>query len=88
MIDLKLPVAAVGSDGPAVYRAVQEYVVQQVAAGCRCVVIAAGLDEANRLKALLADAFRGHYGRDMAVEIRDAARCSVGSRMPAKSLEL
>ena len=42
----------------------------------------------TRLKALLADASKGHYGRDMAVEVRDAARCSVGSRMPAKSLEL
>ena len=42
----------------------------------------------TRLKALLMDASRGRYGRDMAAEIRDAARCSVGSRMPAKSLEL
>lgn len=42
----------------------------------------------TRLKALLADVSRGRYGRDMAVEIRDAARCSIGSRMPAKSLEL
>ncbi len=42
----------------------------------------------TRLKALLADASRGRYGRDMAVEIRDAARCSIGSRMPAKSMEL
>ncbi len=42
----------------------------------------------TRLKALLADASKGRYGRDMAVEIRDAARCSVGSKMPAKSLEL
>ena len=42
----------------------------------------------TRLKALLADASKGHYGRDMAVEIRNAARCSIGSRMPAKSLEL
>ena len=42
----------------------------------------------TRLKALLADASRGHYGRDMAVDIRDAARRSIGSRMPAKSLEL
>lgn len=40
------------------------------------------------LKTLLADASKGHYGRDMAVEIRNAARCSIGSRMPAKSLEL
>ncbi|MCI8366686.1 MAG: PD-(D/E)XK nuclease family protein [Eggerthellaceae bacterium] len=62
MIDLKLPVAAVGSDGPAVYGAVQEYVAQQVAAGCRCVVIAAGLDEANRLKALLAEEPGGALG--------------------------
>ena len=42
----------------------------------------------TRLKALLMDASRGRYGRDMAAEIRDAARCSVGSKMPAKSLEL
>ena len=42
----------------------------------------------TRLKALLADASRGRYGRDMAVKIRDAARGSIGSRMPAKSLEL
>ena len=38
----------------------------------------------TRLNALLADASRGRYG----VEIRDAARYSIGSRMPAKSLEL
>ena len=42
----------------------------------------------TRLKALLTDASRGRYGRDMAVKIRDAARGSIGSRMPAKSLEL
>ena len=42
----------------------------------------------TRLKSLLSDASRGHYGRDMAVEIRNAARNSIGSRMPAKSLEL
>ena len=42
----------------------------------------------TRLKALLADASKGRYGRDMAVEIRDTARRSIGSRMPAKSLEL
>ena len=40
------------------------------------------------LKTLLADASRGHYGRDMALDIRNAARCSVASKMPAKSLEL
>ena len=42
----------------------------------------------TRLKSLLSDASRGRYGRDMDVEIRDAARNSIGSRMPAKSLEL
>ena len=42
----------------------------------------------TRLKSLLSDASRGRYGRDMAVEIRDAARNSIGSVMPAKSLEL
>lgn len=40
------------------------------------------------MKTLLADASRGRYGRNMAVGIRDAARCSIGSKMPAKSLEL
>ena len=42
----------------------------------------------TRLKTLLHDASKGHYGRDMAVEIRDAARTSIASVMPAKSLEL
>lgn len=42
----------------------------------------------TRLKFMLADSSKGRYGRDMAVEIRDAARCSIGSKMPAKSLEL
>ena len=42
----------------------------------------------TRLKTLLQDASKGRYGRDMAVTIRDAARGSVGSVMPAKSLEL
>ncbi len=42
----------------------------------------------TRLKFLLADASKGRYGRDMAVTIRDAARTSIGSVMPAKSLEL
>lgn len=46
--------------------------------------------EANltRLKFLLADASKGRYGRDMAIILRDAARASIGSVMPAKSLEL
>lgn len=42
----------------------------------------------TRLKALLETASKGHYKRDMALEIREAARNSIGSRMPAKSLEL
>ena len=42
----------------------------------------------TKLKALLETASKGRYKRDMALEIRDAARNSIGSRMPAKSLEL
>ena len=41
----------------------------------------------THLKAVLYDASRGRYGRDMATTLREAAR-SVGSVMPAKSLEL
>lgn len=42
----------------------------------------------THLKSLLGNASKGHYGREKAIEIRDAARCSIGSRLPAKSLEL
>jgi len=42
----------------------------------------------TRLKALLLDASKGRYKRDMAVEVREAAKASIGSVMPAKSLEL
>lgn len=42
----------------------------------------------TRLKTLLERASKGHYKRDMTVAIRDAARTSIGSKMPAKSLEL
>ena len=42
----------------------------------------------TQLKTLLQEASRGRYGRDMAMQLRDAAKCSVGSVMPAKSLEL
>ena len=42
----------------------------------------------THLKTVLSDASKGRYGRDMATELRDAARRSVGSVMPAKSLEL
>ena len=42
----------------------------------------------THLKTILADASKGRYDRDKAVDIRDAARTSIGSKMPAKSLEL
>lgn len=42
----------------------------------------------THLKALLEKASRGCYGREKAVEIREAARRSVGTVMAAKSLEL
>lgn len=42
----------------------------------------------THLKNLLATASRGRYGREKAIEIRNAARASIGSQMPAKSLEL
>ena len=42
----------------------------------------------TRLKTLLETVSNGRYKRDMALEIRNAARNSIGSRMPAKSLEL
>ena len=41
-----------------------------------------------RLKNLLHVASKGHYGDDTAVLFRDEARRSIGSTMPAKSLEL
>ena len=42
----------------------------------------------THLKALLSNVSKGHYGRDMATTLRETARCSVGSVMSAKSLEL
>ena len=42
----------------------------------------------THLTNLLHSASKGHYGRDKAVQIREAARCSIGIYMPAKSLEL
>jgi transposase len=42
----------------------------------------------TRLKTLLKTASKGRYKRDMALKIRDAAKNSMGSLMPAKSLEL
>ena len=42
----------------------------------------------THLKTLLSDVSKGRYGRDKAIEIREAAQKSIGSAMPAKSLEL
>jgi hypothetical protein len=42
----------------------------------------------TRLTNLLHEASKGRYGKDKAVEIREVARHSIGSVMPAKSLEL
>ena len=42
----------------------------------------------THFKAVLSDASKGRYAREKAVEIREVARRSIGSAMPAKSLEL
>ena len=42
----------------------------------------------THLTKLLETASKGRYGREKAIEIRNAARRSIGSSMPAKSLEL
>ena len=42
----------------------------------------------THFKAILSDTSKGRYDRDKAVELREAARRSIGSAMPAKSLEL
>ena len=42
----------------------------------------------THLKTMLYEASKGHYGRDWAIALRDAARNSIGSCIPAKSLEL
>ena len=42
----------------------------------------------THLKTVLSDASNGRYDRDKAIEIRKAARTSIGAKMPAKSLEL
>ena len=42
----------------------------------------------THLKTILFDASKGRYDRDKAVKIRDAARSSIGAKIPAKSLEL
>ncbi|KPU43025.1 transposase IS116/IS110/IS902 family protein [Oxobacter pfennigii] len=42
----------------------------------------------THLKSVLHDASKGRYSRDTALSIREAAKVSIGSVMPAKSLEL
>ena len=42
----------------------------------------------TRLSNLLSESSKGRYGKDTAVMFRKAARSSIGSHMPAKSLEL
>ena len=42
----------------------------------------------TRLTHLLSESSKGHYGKNTACLFRDAARSSIGSHMPAKSLEL
>lgn len=42
----------------------------------------------THLTKLLENASKGRYSREKAIEIREAARVSIGSDMPAKSLEL
>ena len=42
----------------------------------------------THLTKLLENASKGRYSREKAIEIREAARASIGSDMPAKSLEL
>ena len=42
----------------------------------------------TRLSNLVETASKGHYAKDTAITFREAARTSIGSSMPAKSLEL
>ena len=42
----------------------------------------------TRLTNLLSESSKGRYGKDTAIAFRNAARDSIGSNMPAKSLEL
>ena len=42
----------------------------------------------THLKHLLSKSSKGHYGRDIAIAIRDAATSSIGTIIPSKSMEL
>lgn len=50
-----------------------------------CAIASAHL---TRLTNLLSEASKGRYNKDVAIILREAARSSIGSHMPAKSLEL
>ena len=50
-------------------------------------MIYVGIDVAKDTN-LLSEASKGRYGRETAITFREAARTSIGSNMPAKSLEL
>lgn len=50
-----------------------------------CAIASAHL---TRLTRLLSEASKGRYGKNTAIILREAARSSIGSHMPAKSLEL
>ena len=50
-----------------------------------CAIASAHL---TRLTNLLSEASKGRYSKDVAIILREAARSSIGSHMPAKSLEL
>ncbi len=62
--------------GKAVYALLEEFPGARQIAGAHL----------TRLKNLLSDASRGRYGRDMAIEIRDTARNSIGSQCPPNPL--
>ena len=61
-----------------VYALLSEFPGASLIAGCHL----------THLTHLLEDNSKGRYSKAKALEIRNAARCSVGSVMPAKSLEL
>ena len=63
---------------PSMYRLLEEYPGASYIASAHL----------TKLTNLLRESFHGHYNRDTAIKIREAARNSIGSVMPAKSLEL
>ena len=63
---------------PSVYALLSEFPSAGKIASCHLTHLTKRLENASR----------GRYSRDKAVEIREAARTSIGSDMPAKSLEL